>query len=144
MLNAHNPLFKIFSPVVHTSMAVVTVNMSPDTDVFLGESTTLKCQYSGVTKASSVIVKWKHRAFGQSEGNTIWTYDGNINTDTCHGSTLPYEKVYTDITKEHAIRLKNASLVDEGTYSCNVEYYSNRGRYFDDEKAIKITVIGLY
>ena len=90
------------------------------------------------------MIKWEYRGSGQASASSIWTYRGSTKTDTWYGNSnqWKFDRVKTDITKEHAIRLKQAELTDEGTYSCKMEYFGD-GNYFDGNRHMQITVISM-
>ena len=131
----------IFS--VQSTSAAVTVTVSEDADVYLGESAILRCQYSGVTDTSLIMVKWEYRADGEKKGHGIWTYEGIDDLDTWHRNDGKFERMETDVSKEHTIRLNDAGLEDEGNYFCNVEYYNGDG-YLEETAKTMITVIGTH
>ena len=128
--------------LVQVTMASLTVTTSPDTTVSLGGSTALRCQYTGVTNSSSLVVRWEHRARGQPSGPAIWMYDGKNDWDTWHGDQNTFEKIDTDIVREHSIKLRKANLADEGLYFCNVEYYNDEG-YLEKNANLTVTIIGM-
>ena len=103
----------------------------------------LTCHYTGVVNASSLVVLWKFQAARQTTNIAIWTYNGPQNNDGWydnHGEI--FAKVKTDITKEHAIILKGATLTDQGMYSCMVEYYKH-GEFVDDKGYLEVVVNGM-
>ena len=128
--------------LVHTSVLDVKVTVSPDAEVILGESTSLQCQYTGVTDPMMLTVRWEYRAWGWLSGSAIWTYAGRFHKDSWHDNTRRFEKLETDITKTHGIRLISAAYEDEGVYLCNVEYYMDEF-YLEDKGSINITIIGM-
>ena len=130
------------SIVVPSSDAVVILTVSVNTEVVLGESTILKCQYTGVTDASLLVVKWEYRPRGLTSGFPIWTFEGDIKKDSWHEDDTKFEKIDTDLTKLHAISLKRAQFEDEGTYFCNLEYYGDE--YSEERGSVNIAVIGRY
>ena len=56
---------------------------------------------------------------------------------------IKFERIETDITQAHAIRLNGAVLSDEGIYLCKVECYGQNG-YSVDVDQVEITIIGEY
>ena len=131
-----------FSVLVGTTFAIVkvAVNIFPTNSVTFGNQATLKCQYTDITEPSALVVRWEHKTFDQTAGSRIWLYDGRINLDTGDGDYGKFEKIQTDIMKEHAIMLKHAQLADEGLYFCHVEYYPN---YKEERANRSLTVIGM-
>ena len=77
----------------------------------------------------------------QAVGHTIWTYNDITKLDTLHEYSRNFQKVATNATFEHAIRLKNAKWEDEGTYFCIVEYYD--GGFSTDKAHMKLTIVGM-
>ena len=127
------------------AFAVVNVTISPTVaEVYIEHRLLLRCKYTGVREHALLELNWEYRALGQTLGTKIWTYDGSKNIDTSYGmaNEQKFEKIGTDITKEHAIRLKEAALADEGTYSCRVEYFNGGGDYAERNAHTRITVIG--
>ena len=120
----------------------VLTTISADADVYIGESAILKCQYSGVTDSSSLVVKWERRTRGNAQGHAIWIYKGISGLNTGHEHEGKFEKIKTDVTKEHTIRLNDADLDDEGIYFCNMEYYIGSS-YLEGTAKTIITIIGI-
>ena len=123
------------------TLAAVQVTLSPNTEVNLGDSTTIACQYTGISSSTSLVVKWSHKSTEDVSSESIWTYDGGNNMDGGTGvGVYDYSRVDTDVTKEHVIRLKSAKLDHEGEYFCNLEYYGDG--YFEVNGKMEMTVIG--
>ena len=122
--------------------ARVQIKVTRDASVYVGGNITLACEYTGVSDPSAIGLQWEHRPSGQQAGSGIWLYDGRRNTNRPSGSQDKFEKVDTDIAREHAIQLKVATLSDEGTYICVLEIYNDGGftEYRDD---MFLTILGM-
>ena len=129
----------------HTTFALILVTVSPDTvDINVGSSTVLTCHYSGVKHSSLLVLYWEHNVQGRSPDlGTIWTYDGRKKIDALHGhlGDRKFERVETDVTREHSIQLNWAALPDEGKYTCKLEYYD--GGYSDGNAYTQVAIMGM-
>ena len=72
----------------------------------------------------------------------IWAYDGSLGQDDHYGKNN-FEKCDSNIERRHRIKLTNASLSNEGMYTCQVQYHDS-GVYFEGKSDMQLTVIGLY
>ena len=105
----------------------------------------MKCQYTGVRDIQHLEVNWEYRKPGETLGRKIWTFDGSRNIDTPYKSIdkKKFQTGLTDVTKEHAIMLTHASLRDEGSYICKVEYYNDVKKYDEESASIHINILGM-
>ena len=119
---------------------IVTVSLDK-ADVAIGNSAELWCHYTAVTDPSLLVVNWEYKVHGDATNSGIWTYERNT-SDAVHAGVdrNKFERIETDVTREHAIRLKNAMLQDEGDYICKVEYYGNN--YSEKINNAPMTILG--
>ena len=122
--------------------AVIHVTVGPDREVTVGSSVTLECQYTGVPDASSIIVTWQYKSLQKQATTTILPYYGYNKSDMFWGNKERFEKAGKDITSEHAIMLKEATLADEGRYFCIVEHYIGSD-YTEAKNSLQIDIIGM-
>ena len=131
--------FLILTFPVEIAGAEVHITGTPNVTVDHGGEALLRCQYSGVYAPLSLVLRWVKRA--QDMDSDIWMFDGESEMDFPTGHLNKFERVDTDVSKEHTIRLKHAELTDEGIYMCLIEYHGDE--YSEDNENIHVSVIGM-
>ena len=115
--------------------------MEERTEVELGHSTQFKCQYERVSNVSLLVVKWHFEKYTvPTKPLKLYTYDGIKNKQAFHTNSTRFYIKQTDLRRESTIVLENATLEDEGQYTCKVEYLE--GGFHENLHSTFLTVTG--
>ena len=108
------------SAILDSAISLSVTIPQPTLHARKGERVTLKCQYTGVTDSSKILVQW-HVYYSRHKKTLIWVYQNETDTPQ-NNRNNKFRRMPSDTNKEHAIQLTNAEMTDQAKYQCSVHY----------------------